>query len=447
MQTKRDMTQQRMTLLPPLETLVPEDHPLRKLNRVLELGYVHDAVRDCYCQDNGRPSTDPEVLIRLFLIQAIEGIAHVRELMRQVQVNIAYRWFIGYELDEELPDHSTLSKALDRLGDKVFNELFERSIAQCKRSKMVEGRILHVDATTIRADIDSNHVGKSDSSDKDARFGRFPDGTKQPGYKQQTVVDGGSRVILEVSVEPANVHEGEGLMSAVEKASARLDSPPEVVCADSAYSSGKNAAACDEQGIRLVSPPAKGRNHHSHEQHTIEQFEYDEDRDLFICPGGKVLSKLGRKGDQKGRWKYRASSRDCRSCSLKTQCTRTSARCLRVTDNHGALSRLRKDSQTSEFKALYRRRAPAIEGIFAEGKEWHGLARAWRRGLSKMRIQCLLIAAVLNYKRLTGIPKPLSELISMLYDILRRFWCLLGLTRMVKPISNPCLVVLNLIIL
>jgi transposase len=176
MQTKRENTQVGMMLLPPIETFIPEDHPLQRLNKVLDLSFVHEAVRGHYCQDNGRPSIDPEVIIRLFLIQAIDGIAHVRELMRQVQVNLAYRWFIGYELDEKLPDHSTLSKALDRFGDEVFNDLFKQSIARCKASGLIEGKVLHVDATTIRADIDKDRVGKDDSPDPDARFGHFPDG-------------------------------------------------------------------------------------------------------------------------------------------------------------------------------------------------------------------------------------------------------------------------------
>jgi transposase len=196
MQTRRDRQRIEMTLLPPLESLIPEDHYLRRLDKVLDLGFVHEAVRDRYCQDNGRPSIDPEVVIRLFLIQAFAGIQHVRELLRQVQVNLAYRWFIGYRLDEKLPDHSTLSKALDRFGDAVFNELFERSIARCRESGLIEGRVLHVDATTIRADLHRNRVGQPDSPDPDARYGHFPDGRIKPSYKQHTVADGKHRVVL-----------------------------------------------------------------------------------------------------------------------------------------------------------------------------------------------------------------------------------------------------------
>ena len=169
MQTKRERSQQQMMLLPPLESFIPHDHNLYKLNRILDLSFVHEAVRDRYCQDNGRPSIDPEVIIRLFLIQAMNGIPRVRELMRQVQVNLAYRWFIGYDLDEPLPDHSTLSKALSRFGDEVFDKLFQQSIARCQASGLVEGRVLHVDATTIRADLDRKRVNKPDSSDPDVR--------------------------------------------------------------------------------------------------------------------------------------------------------------------------------------------------------------------------------------------------------------------------------------
>ena len=163
MQTKRDNRQQRMVLLPPLEEYVPSDHRLKRLTRVLDLSFVHEAVRERYCQNNGRGSVDPEVILRLFLLQAIENIREVRELMRQVHVNLAYRWFIGYELDEKLPDHSTLSKALDRFGDEVFNELFRRRIAQCRKSGLIAGKVLHVDATTIRADLDKNKVNQPES--------------------------------------------------------------------------------------------------------------------------------------------------------------------------------------------------------------------------------------------------------------------------------------------
>jgi len=397
MQSKRDQKELGMMLLPPLESFIPEDYRLRKLNKVLDLSFIHEAVRGHYCQDNGRPSVDPEVVIRLFLLQAMEGIRSVRELMREVQVNLGYRWFIGYSLEENLPDHSTLSKALDRFGDEVFNGLFERSIEQCRASGLIEGKVLHVDATTIRADMDRYHRGDGAGSDKDARVGRFPGGDKLPGYKQQTVVDDHKGVILSVGVTPADRHDHDGAVEAVDAAMEHLAGPPEAVCADAAYGSGQNRAAMEARGVRLISPPPKVPQG---EYFSADNFRYDEKNDCFICPAGAVLRCLGRVKARPRQKRYISSKRDCQRCGFKERCTTASRRQIQVSAHHAALIRLRIDSHTDSFRRLYRRRAPVIEGLFAEAKNWHGLRRAWRRGLPKMCIQCLLIAAVINFKRL-----------------------------------------------
>ena len=391
-----------MMLLPSLEEFIPKNHYLRGLNRVLDLSFVHEAVRDLYCQDNGRPSIDPEVVIRLFLLQAIENIPSVRRLMERVHVDLAYRWFIGYRVDEKLPDHSTLSKVLDRLGDEVFNRLFEGSISQCQRSGLIEGKVLHVDATTIRADIDRNRVAQDDSPDQDARFGHFPDGTLKPGYKQHTVADGRARVVLGLSVTPANRHEHDEAVALVDRVLKRLEKPPDTVCADAAYASGRNYVELAERGIRLVSPPPKANTYTGDAYFTVEDFEYDEANDMFVCPAGKQLKYVSTE-KERGRRNYRAKRSECRVCPLKTQCTKAERRSIKVSPHHGGLVQLRADSKTESFKILYRSRAPVIEGVFGEAKQWHGLRRAWRRGLSKMRVQCLLIAAVINLKRLVAV--------------------------------------------
>lgn len=428
MQTKRNKLGYEMTLLPPLESFIPEDHNLRRLDRVLDLGFVHERVRDSYCQDNGRPSIDPEVIIRLFLIQAIDGIVHVRELMRQVQVNLAYRWFIGYSLDEKLPDHSTLSKALDRFGDDVFDIMFKRSIAQCKASGLIEGRVLHIDATTIRADIDKDRVGQPDSPDPDARYGKFPGKRTAPGYKQQTVVDNHSRVVVGMSVTPANESEHNSAVEVLDTALAHLDVLPEAVCADAAYSSGSNCAALEARGIRLVSPPPKAINQMGDSCFTVEDFVYDEKKDVFICPAGSTLKYIGDVKERPHQRRYAGLRTVCRKCKLKDKCTKSDRRQLKVGVHHDALVRLRADSQTESFRKLYKSRAPVIEGVFAEAKQWHGLRRAWRRGLPKIRVQCLLIAAVLNFKRLAAVFYVLNALnialrtkINVIFSIARRF--------------------------
>ncbi len=402
MQTKREELDLGMMLLPSLEEFIPQDHYLRHLNRVLDMDFVHEAVRDRYCQDNGRPSIDPEVVLRLFLLQAIENIPSVRKLMERVHVDLAYRWFIGYRVDEKLPDHSTLSKALDRFGDEVFNQLFEGSISQCQRSGLIEGKVLHVDATTIRADIDANRVNKPTSSDQDARFGKFPGKRTAPGYKQHTVADGKKRVVLGLSVTPANRHEHDEAVTLIERVLKRLEKPPDAVCADAAYASGRNYVELAERGIRLVSPPPKAKTYTGDAYFTVEDFEYDEANDMFVCPAGNQLKYVSTE-KERGRRNYRARRSDCRACPLKSQCTRAERRSIKVSPHHGGLVQLRADSKTEDFKELYASRAPVIEGVFGEAKQWHGLRRAWRRGLAKMRVQCLLIAAVINLKRLAAV--------------------------------------------
>jgi transposase len=402
MQTKRDKLGYGMMLLPSLEQFVPKDHYLRRLNRTLDLDFVHEAVADKYCQDNGRPSVDPEVVIRLFLLQAIEGISSVRRLMQRVHVDLGYRWFIGYRVDEKLPDHSTLSRALDRFGDEVFNELFVRSVSQCQQSGLIEGKVLHLDATTIRADLDADRVDKADSSDKDARFGRFPGGKIKPGYKQHTLADGKKRVVVGVSVTPANRPDDSNMGEMVDDAIDRLEQVPEAVCADAAYGSGKNRAVLARRGVRLVSPPQQPKTYTGADQFTTEDFVYDKSKDEFVCPAGKRLKYLGDEREQRHRRKYAALRSECRVCAWKPCCTRYSRRELKVGVHHSALIELRADSHTESFKRLYRSRAPVIEGVFAEAKQWHGLSRAWRRGLRKMLVQCLLVSAVINLKRLMG---------------------------------------------
>lgn len=440
MQTKKDTSQQRMLLLPPLEQFVPADHRLKRLNQVLDLSFVHEAVRDHYCQTNGRPSIDPEVLVRLFLLQAIENLPEVRELMRQVQVNLAYRYFIGYELDEKLPDHSTLSKALDRFGDGLFDELFSRSISQCQQSGLVGGKVLHVDATSIRADIDKNKVNKPDSSDPDARFGRFGDGRIEPGYKQQTAVDDEHGVILGVEVTAANQADEAILVELIDEVSERLELSPEAVCADGSYASGHNAAECEERQIRLVSPPQPVPKSPGG-QYTIDEFEYDEKHNEFVCPAGKRLGFVGMGGKKTAKRIYKMKRGVCGGCPLQQRCTNKPSRTLTVGANHGALVRLRADHQSESFHNLYRRRAPVAEGVFADGKQRHGLRRAWRRGLLNMRIQSLLIATVINLKRLIADLCVIFDWIMPQQKALENFGGAITLDRAPNrlwPLGSPC---------
>ena len=162
----------------------------------------------------------------------------------------------------------------------------------------------------------------------------------------------------------------------------------------------------------MISPPPKAVTYATGGHFTTEDFAYDEHRDVFTCPAGATLKCVGRVKDRPHQRRYRALRTVCRQCPLKSECTTAPQRTLKVGVHHAALIRLRADSRTDSFRELYRTRAPVIEGIFAEAKQWHGLRRAWRRGLFNMRVQCYLVAAVLNFKRLAAVNTPTADTMS-----------------------------------
>src|SRR6266571_2795288 len=136
-----------------LEELVPQDHFYRHLQRTLDLSFVHELVRECYATV-GRPSIDPVVFFKLQLVMFFEDIRSERLLMRQVADRLSIRWYLGYDLDEPLPDHSSLSKIRLRYGLEVFRRFFEAIVEQCQQAKLVWGKELYFDSTQVNANAD-----------------------------------------------------------------------------------------------------------------------------------------------------------------------------------------------------------------------------------------------------------------------------------------------------
>jgi len=148
---ERDQTE--LFITGSLRQLVPDEHILARVDRVLDLSWLRDEVADLYCIDNGRPGIDPEVAVRLMLAGFLLGLVHDRRLMREAQVNVAIRWFVGYGLHEVLPDHSSLTRIRQRWGAERFRRIFERTVKACIAAKIATGEIVHIDASLIRADV------------------------------------------------------------------------------------------------------------------------------------------------------------------------------------------------------------------------------------------------------------------------------------------------------
>ncbi len=130
-----------------IETLVPKDHLLRKIDRVVDLSFVRKLTKRYYSDEEGRPSIDPEVYFRMQIIGYLCGIRSERQLCEEIQANLAYRWFLGFSLQDEIPDHSSLTKIRDRLREQTYREIFERTVEKCKGSGLVRGDQIISDAT------------------------------------------------------------------------------------------------------------------------------------------------------------------------------------------------------------------------------------------------------------------------------------------------------------
>jgi len=134
-----------------LEQRVPKNHLLRRLDALLDLSFVEPLTRRLYGY-NGNQSVDPVVIVKMLLLGYLYNIHSVRDLMRQIADRMSFRWFLGYDIDEAIPDHSVISKNMKRFGPELFHELFDRTVQQCIRSGLVGGKLFHIDSTTLKAD-------------------------------------------------------------------------------------------------------------------------------------------------------------------------------------------------------------------------------------------------------------------------------------------------------
>lgn len=145
-----------------LEELVPKDHLVRKIDRALDFSFIYDLVEDLYCEDNGRPSVDPVVLIKIALIQCLFGIRSMRQTIKEIETNVAYRWFIGYDFTQPIPHFSTLGKNyVRRFKDtNLFEEIFMRILEEAVRHGFVQSDVLFIDATHVKANANKNKYVK-----------------------------------------------------------------------------------------------------------------------------------------------------------------------------------------------------------------------------------------------------------------------------------------------
>lgn len=426
---RKDRDQLELFMTGSIRQLVPDDHILARVDRVLDLGWLRDEVAGLYCADNGRPGIDPEVAVRLMLAGFLLGIVHDRRLMREAQVNLAIRWFTAYGLHEALPDHSSLTRIRQRWGAERFRRIFERTVRACVAAKIAKGEIVHVDASLIRADVsweslairhveaiaeandedraverDSRKTGKHKKvcvTDPDASMATNGRNRRlEPSYKQHAVVDDVFGVVLDVEVTTGEVNEGQVVIERIDAAAATTGVPIQTATADAGYAYAKVFAGLEARTIDAVIP-TKAEPIRS--PVPMRRFRYDARHDVLKCPRGKKL-KPGR-AVKHGRF-FTSRARDCRGCDLARLCLSKGRvnKAVVLGDDYPALlrARRRREHWSEEERLLYQRHRWRSEGFHGEAKTWHGLARAIRRGLTNMRIQAFLTATAINLKRLAA---------------------------------------------
>ena len=344
-----------------LERLLPEDHVLVRVNRVLDLSWLREEVADCYCLDNGRPGIDPEVALRLMLAGMLLGYVHDRRLLREAQAHLGVRWFIGYGLHEELPDHSSLTRIRQRWGEARFKAIFRRTVRACLEAGVAKAEVVHVDASLIRADVsweslaerhadevvrenDSEDAGGKKGggegpvsrTDPDARLARkSARAGYEPSYKHHAAVDDERGVVLDVAVTEGTRNERAMLESHLEAVGELSGRAPALVTADSGYAYSKVYGALERRGVDGVIPAKKEP---TQSRVPLRRFRYDARNDVVKCPRGKTLTP--RRNEEGGR-RYGSKTRDCTGCALRRDCLPKSRASKEVLVPHAYPSLLR----------------------------------------------------------------------------------------------------------
>ena len=437
-----------------LERHVPADHLLRLIDRFIDLSGIREHLRLFY-SDTGRPSIDPELMIRMLIVGYCFGIRSERRLCDEVHLNLAYRWFCRLGLDGDVPDHSTFSKNRHgRFRDSgLLREVFETTVRRCMAEGLVGGEGFAVDASMIKADanrqrgvpgseglppdVESHAVREYLAVLDDAAFGAATPvvpkfispadpasrwtgangGLAFFAYCTNYLIDLKHAVIMDVEATTA-VRQAEvtAARTMIDRTQERFGTWPEKLVADAGYGSAENLAwLVHERGIE-PHIPVFDKSQRTDGTFSRSDFAYDHKRDLYICPGGKELRQyrrhfeVPRTGvDSEGLMRYRASKLDCDGCSLKPRCCpKAPARKVLRSIHEGARDMARDIAATDAY-VTSRRERKKIEMLFAHLKRILKLGRLRLRGPCGARDEFHLAATAQNLRKMAKLlpaPRP-----------------------------------------
>ena len=431
-----------------MEEMIPATHLLRLVDKHIDLNFIRDKVKHLYSH-TGRPSIDPEILLRMLLIGYLYGITSERRLCEEVKMHIGYRWFVGLNLEDKIPDHSTFSKNRhERFSESdVFQKIFDEIINQCIAKGLLTGKHLTVDSTYIQANasfkslepivVDMNskeyieQIGKENpvedeqnsrpwepgedyphrgqkisngthrsKTDPDARLSRKSFRGATDLYHAATyVMDNGSRIIVGADAGKPDLRtDSEKAISQIRRIKWNHKILPESLGADKGYATGEFINNLINENIEPHIPIFEYQRHNHKGIYTREAFTYEEAKDIYICPEGKELRYWGIHKHSR-QHVYRARTKDCTACMKKHECTRDRARSVGFHIYDESIKKAKELNKTKEYRISQRMRK-RIEELFGEAKEFMGLRVAKFRTLKLLKEQILMTATAQNIKRM-----------------------------------------------
>lgn len=424
-----------------LEAMVPEDHLLRKIDAAIDFDRIYDFVEDLYCEDNGRPSIDPVILFKIVLIQHIYGLPSLRRTLEEINMNMAYRWFLGIPINESIPHFSTVSHNFKhRFSQKMIEYVFRWILNTAAEEGYLDTEAVFVDGTHIKASANTKKKAKKMVPKQTKRYAKellaevnkdreehgkkpFDDDDNEPSkekeatisttdpesglfhkgehkkcfaYEAHTVCDN-HNFILDVVVTAGNIHDSVAFDPLYDQLCQHYPDH-KVVVADSAYKTPWICRRIFTSGRVLSTaytrPKGKKGGHPWHE------YVYDSYYDDVICPEYKALHYATTNRD--GYREYKSRRYICAYCPTREQCT-SNVKNEKIVTRHiwSDYVEMAEDARhTPKYKNLYKKRQEKIERVFADAKEKHGMRYTWYRGLAQVTKWVKLKYAAMNLKKL-----------------------------------------------
>jgi len=451
MMTKNKKTNQQLKMeYVMLEQLVKQDHLFRKIEKHIDFSFIYKLVEPYYAEDQGRPSIDPIVLLKMSLIQALDDIRSEEKLVDAIHHNMAYRWFLGYGLTESIPDHSTIShnRAVRFKDTTIYEDIFNEIVLKAFAANLIKGKIVYTDSTHVRANASNSkyenvieervieedesllmlinekrvtnnqkplknlvpktemHSKKVSTTDPDS--GYMHRDRKPVGFYHlvHATVDSKHNILLSTHVTPGNVHDSTVYISNLEDMFSKLPITPKYAGADAGYFNLNILEDLTQKGLTPVIGPRKYAGKKG--KKSKYWFEYNQEKDAYYCLEGHPLNY--KTTNRQGYVEYHSDNHICEGCPQRDKClyesevsgeiSKSQKRIIRRHIKEHYADETRAFMKTQKGKNLYQKRKETVERAFADMKELMGLRYAHYRGSHGVKAQVLLTGAAYNVKKI-----------------------------------------------